>query len=641
MSNASDFIIVNGVLKKYTGPGGDVVIPEGVTEIGNWAFADCERLASVVFPDSVTSIGMSAFNGCNSMKTVKLPKQVTDIGNWAFYGCSALTSVDIPGSVTNIGKRAFLNCQELQYSTFDGGNYLGNMDNPYLYLAERCDTARYNIHPDTRIIDIEIFKNCTEHNFISIPESVIRNGNARTLSCFFGAAHVMLETDNPDHIKLFLKNNPEAASYTFPKASFKDLPNDSKNKAVLGYVYTRYHKLSDFSAEIEKEYRAALKRRRKDLYGAESAGTELISILIEDKLITYDELDALFTKFSENADLCTVLKVYQDSIYTPTMRKKEEKRKVRASELSAGAAMTLQDYKKLWNFSKLEDGSIAISYYKGEDSVVFVPSSIGNAPVSAIRDYAFAVNGARKMPKDMIREIHIPEGVTSIGDGVFKGCVNLEKISVPDSLCSIGSNAFEHCSKLKFTEYDGFGYLGGLNTPYRFAVMHLGKSECSLHPDTEDLLVGAFERSRGPKNLIVSDKVTRIRDYTFKGCLNLIQIKFPKTLLELGRFSFENCRHLKDIEIPSGPVEIPAACFRGCVNLEKVTVSDTVQNIDYSAFKDCTKLKTVEIPASVRMIDSWCFVNCDHFTIYAPAGSYAERYAAENNISFVAVVEKS
>ncbi len=61
MSNINDFVIENGVLKEYKGQGGDVVIPEGVTSIGAWAFKYCSSLASVVIPEGVTSIGDEAF----------------------------------------------------------------------------------------------------------------------------------------------------------------------------------------------------------------------------------------------------------------------------------------------------------------------------------------------------------------------------------------------------------------------------------------------------------------------------------------------------------------------------------------------------------------------------------------------------
>ena len=66
MSNPSDFIIENGVLKKYVGPGGDVVVPEGVTNIGDQAFYDCSSLTSITLPDGLTSIGDCAFYDCGS-----------------------------------------------------------------------------------------------------------------------------------------------------------------------------------------------------------------------------------------------------------------------------------------------------------------------------------------------------------------------------------------------------------------------------------------------------------------------------------------------------------------------------------------------------------------------------------------------
>ena len=73
MTNTSDFLIENGVLKKYTGPGGDVVIPEGVIAIGNSAFSDCKSLTSVTIPDGVREINSYAFSGCTSLAGVTIP----------------------------------------------------------------------------------------------------------------------------------------------------------------------------------------------------------------------------------------------------------------------------------------------------------------------------------------------------------------------------------------------------------------------------------------------------------------------------------------------------------------------------------------------------------------------------------------
>ena len=90
-----------------------VVIKDGVTSIGDWAFRECSNLTSVTIPNSVTSIRRSAFGGCSGLTSVIIPESVTSIGESAFLGCSSLTSVAIGNSVTSIGNYAFSYCENL------------------------------------------------------------------------------------------------------------------------------------------------------------------------------------------------------------------------------------------------------------------------------------------------------------------------------------------------------------------------------------------------------------------------------------------------------------------------------------------------------------------------------------------------
>ena len=120
MSNINDFKIENGVLKKYAGTGGDVVIPDGVTSIGDWAFSGCTGLTQVTIGSGVTTIG-SAFSGCTGLTQVTIPDSVTAIGNYAFRDCTSLASVTIPDSVTSIGWWAFEGCVGLTQVTIGSG----------------------------------------------------------------------------------------------------------------------------------------------------------------------------------------------------------------------------------------------------------------------------------------------------------------------------------------------------------------------------------------------------------------------------------------------------------------------------------------------------------------------------------------
>ena len=91
----------------------NLIIPDGVTSIGDGAFVGCTSLSSVVIPDSVSCIGNNAFWGCESLTDIVIPNSVTSIGESAFYECSSLTEVVIPDSVTSIGDKAFFCCRSL------------------------------------------------------------------------------------------------------------------------------------------------------------------------------------------------------------------------------------------------------------------------------------------------------------------------------------------------------------------------------------------------------------------------------------------------------------------------------------------------------------------------------------------------
>ena len=88
-------------------------IPDGVTTIGERAFAYCENLTSVTIPNSVTAIGDWAFSDCTGLTSITIPESVTSIGNYAFSSCYGLTEITIPESVTSIGSSAFSWCSGL------------------------------------------------------------------------------------------------------------------------------------------------------------------------------------------------------------------------------------------------------------------------------------------------------------------------------------------------------------------------------------------------------------------------------------------------------------------------------------------------------------------------------------------------
>ena len=172
----SNFEIRNGVLEKYRGAEAHVVIPAGVTSIGDEAFSFCRSLTSVTIPDSVTSIGGSAFYKCDSLTSVTIPGSVRSIGGRAFN--DSMTSVTIPESVTGFGQgfvsmlkdRVFDDCRNVTHITLPAslaknlsGMVSGNQKQLILHTPDITPvSAKYR--PGAAVGFAEDERDCTDEN---------------------------------------------------------------------------------------------------------------------------------------------------------------------------------------------------------------------------------------------------------------------------------------------------------------------------------------------------------------------------------------------------------------------------------------------------------------------------------------------
>lgn len=157
----------------------DLVIPDGVAAICNYAFNNCSSLQSVTIPNSVTSIGDSAFNYCRSLQSITIPNSVTSIGDAAFSYCTSLQNITIPDSVINIGAQAFSYCTSLINFSIPG-----NVSTIKFETFGDCNALRsVTISDGVTRIDSSAFYYCTSLQSINIPSSMTDIASGAFLGC--------------------------------------------------------------------------------------------------------------------------------------------------------------------------------------------------------------------------------------------------------------------------------------------------------------------------------------------------------------------------------------------------------------------------------------------------------------------------
>ena len=271
--------------------------------------------------------------------------------------------------------------------------------------------------------------------------------------------------------------------------------------------------------------------------------------------------------------------------------------------------------------------------------------------VTEISCYAFAQTG--------LENIELPSSVTTLQYEIFSGG-NLLQISIPDSVTGMGNAIFQNCSKLQKVKLPKARYN---ISDYTFAGC-TSLEEIQLPKTVTTIWPHAFDGCSSLKKVEWSDCLESIKDNAFKGCTSLTEIVIPNTVRELGNEAFRNCDGLEKIVIPNsvttigngvlydcdsltnisvgvGISKLSESCFEHCDNLEKIVLPYTIKSIDKSAFKECIALKEITIPRNTSSIGTSVFSYPAKMTIYGVAGTYAEKYAGEKGIKFVAIDKKT
>lgn len=222
--------------------------------------------------------------------------------------------------------------------------------------------------------------------------------------------------------------------------------------------------------------------------------------------------------------------------------------------------------------------------------------------------------------------VTIPSSVTNIGYLVFSGCPHLESIIVADGNTVYDSR--EDCNAIIKTS-DNLLMVGCSNTKIPDGVTTIGQGafrgsgiQTLIIPDHVTVIMpDAFYGCANLASVTIGNGMKRIGDSVFFGCKNLKSVNLPESLETIGEMVFDDCFSLTSITIPSSVETIEWATFAHCNSLMSINIPSSISRIDSYAFAECVALNSVIVNRQTPVfINGSVFSNRPDLTLYVPIG---------------------
>ena len=373
-----------------------VTLPEGLVEIGAYAFRKCKNLESVALPESLTTLGSEAFRSCKSLKAVKIPSGVTVIPSSCFSECSSLESVTIPEGVTTIEAAAFRSCNLNALTLPESLITLGSE------TFRSCKSLKaVKIPSGVTAIPERCFSACSSLECVTIPEGVTTIGSE---AFFYSKIKELILPSTVAEIgrSAYYRIQSIVCNAVIPPVlgdnAFGSSVKDIKVPLQSIASYRKTYGWKDFSNYYGEEMNADgitywINEKEAMVAAAEAALTEAnILSSVEFGGNQYAVIKINEKVFSGNTNLTTV---------------------------------TLPE-------GLVEIGNSAFSECQNFESVT-LPESL-----TTLGSGAFSSCSS-------LKTIKIPSGVTAIPSSCFGDCSSLESVTIPEGVTDIGSSAFSDC----------------------------------------------------------------------------------------------------------------------------------------------------------------------------------------------------
>ncbi|MDR1135965.1 MAG: leucine-rich repeat protein, partial [Clostridiales Family XIII bacterium] len=571
-ADEEDFVIVDGVLQTYTGAGGVVVIPDGVTEIGDNVFANNQSVTGLVLNEGLVKIGNEAFHSCRNIKgALELPSTVKSIGERAFMYCSGFTGLSLNTELESIGRAAFFMCS----------GFRGDLIIPDMVTRVDVDTfnhcsgfnGRLKLSKSISSVDLSAFEDCPNiKGELVIPDSVTFinayafNGMQKITSISFGEGLQWINDTSVFGNCVGVTKISFASKYVLSNA-----PAILRDFSNLKTIYVPDESLAAYVAALE---------------GYISEGAEILPLsLRDDEVVDEDEEDV------NEEDFFIVDGVLQ-------------------SYMGEGGVVVLPKRVR-------EIGGYAFAYNSSVTGIVF------NDGLEKIGDWAFAVSG-------LIGTLELPDSLESIGDYAFYYDIGLTSLKLGSGVKNIGEGAFYYdigLTSLKFGS--GVESIGG----HAFYGCNNLSGVLELPLTTVSIGQYAFADCSGFSGLALNTGLETIGNNAFSWCQGFRgDLIIPDTVTNVGESAFYFCYFDGVLKLSKSMTVVSEYTFAYNYNLiGELLIPDSITDIGYAAFHNMSRLTSISFGKGLQFIDSNAFSYCDSVTEL----SFASELVPENSASIL------